>query len=80
MFLSKCTRARGKQEVKPECIVTTNPDRSVLITIITWDLEFHLMNAHIPHLKGDHRGRSESHFACFSIVTSRGAPSDGKLL
>ena len=25
---------------KPECIVTTNPDRSVLITIITWHFHF----------------------------------------
>ena len=26
---------------KPECIGTTNPDRSVLITIITWHFQFH---------------------------------------
>ena len=29
---------------KPECIGTTNPDRSVPITIITWHFEFHPVN------------------------------------
>ena len=80
-LLSQCTRARAKHEVKsrrrsrrdltycshkPECIVTTNPDRSVLIIIITWHFWFYPMDVRIPHLNDDHRGRSESHFACYS--------------
>ena len=36
---------------KPKCIVKTNPDRSVLITIIIWHFQFHLMNVSILHLK-----------------------------
>ena len=58
-LLSQCTRAHSKQLIKseavkprdlkhclhkPNCIVTTNPDRSVLITIITWHFQFHLVN------------------------------------
>ena len=34
---------------KPECIVTTNPDRSVLITIITWHFQFRPVNVSILH-------------------------------
>ena len=37
---------------KPECIVTTNPDRSILITIITWHFQFHHMNVGNIHGKG----------------------------
>ena len=51
---------------KPECIVTTNPDRSVLITIITWHFQFRPVNVSILHLKYDYRARSESRFACYS--------------
>ena len=51
---------------KPECIVTTNPDRSVLIPIITWHFQFRPMNVSILHLKYDCRARSESRFACYS--------------
>ena len=51
---------------KPECIVTTNPDRSVLITIITWHFQFRPMNVSILHLKYDYPARSESRFACYS--------------
>ena len=38
---------------KPECIVTTNPDRSVLIMIITYNMTFQFrpMNVSILHLK-----------------------------
>ena len=58
-LLSQCTRAHSKQLIKseavkprdlkhclhkPNCIVTTNPDRSVLITIITWHFQFQLVN------------------------------------
>ena len=51
---------------KPECIVTTNPDRSVLITIITWHFQFRPVNVSILHLKYDYRARSESRFVCYS--------------
>ena len=51
---------------KPECIVTTNPDRSVLIPIITWHFQFRPVNVSILHLKYDCRARSESRFACYS--------------
>ena len=51
---------------KPECIVTTNPDRSVLITIITWHFQFRPVNVSILYLKDDYRARSESRFACYS--------------
>ena len=51
---------------KPECIVTTNPNRSVLITIITWHFQFCPVNVSILHFKYDYRARSESRFACYS--------------
>ena len=51
---------------KPESIVTTNPDRSVLIPIITWHFQFRPVNVSILHLKYDCRARSESRFACYS--------------
>ena len=51
---------------KPECIVTTNLDRSVLIRIITWHLQFRPVNVSILHLKDDYRARSEGRFACYS--------------
>ena len=51
---------------KPERIVTTKPDRSVLITIITWHFQFRPVNFSILHLKYDYRARSESRFACYS--------------
>ena len=51
---------------KPECIVTTNPDRSVLITIITWHFQFLPVNVSILHLKYEYHARSESRFACYS--------------
>ena len=51
---------------KPECIVTTKPDRSVLITIITWHFQFRPVNVSILHLKDDYRARSESRFVCYS--------------
>ena len=51
---------------KPECIVTTNPDRSVLITIITWHFQFHLVNVSILCLKYEYGAWGESRFACYS--------------
>ena len=51
---------------KPECIVTTDHDRSVLITIITWHFQFFPVNVSILHLKYDYRARSESRFAGYS--------------
>ena len=44
---------------KPDYIVTTNPDRSVLITIITWHFQFHLMNVSILHLKYEYGAKQE---------------------
>ena len=67
---------------KPECIVTTNPDRSVLITIITWHFQFHPVNVSILCLKFAFCARCESYFACYShcyittgIVTPKYASS-----
>ena len=51
---------------KPEWMVTTNPNRSVLITIITWHFQFYPVNFSILHLNYEHRARSESRFACYS--------------
>ena len=51
---------------KPECIATTNRDRSVLITIITWHFQFRPVNVSILHLKDDYHARSESRFACYA--------------
>ena len=50
---------------KPEWFVTANPERSVLITIITWNLQFHLVNVYILHWKYKYGPRSESRFACY---------------
>ena len=50
----------------PECIVTTNPYRSVLITIITWHFQFLPANASILHLKYECRARNDKRFACYS--------------
>ena len=50
---------------KPKCIVTTNPGRLVLITIITWQFQFHPMNVSILCLKYKFRVRSESRFICY---------------
>ena len=50
---------------KPECMVTTNPRRSVLILIITGHFQFHPVNVSILHLKYEHSARRESHFACY---------------
>ena len=68
---SQIPRALARKDLtycshKPECIVTTNPDRSVLITIITWHFEFRPMNVSILHLKYNYCARSESRFACYS--------------
>ena len=62
---------------KPECIVTTNPNRSVLIPIITWHFQFRPVNVNILHLKYNYRARSKSRFACYSLVTSGGTLNDG---
>ena len=37
---------------KPECIGTTNPDRSVLITLILWHFQSHPVNVSNLHVKG----------------------------
>ena len=52
--------------IKPECIVTTNPDRSVLVTIITWHSQLHLVNVSILLVRYEYGVRSESRYACYS--------------
>ena len=52
--------------IKPECIVTTNPDRSVLVTIITWHSQLHLVNVSILLVRYEYGVRSESRNACYS--------------
>ena len=37
---------------KPECIGTTKPNRSVLITILTWQFPFNPVNVSNLHVKG----------------------------
>ena len=46
----------------PSCIGTTNPDRSVLITIITWHFQYHPVNVSNLHVKRCICARSESRF------------------
>ena len=67
MISGGCHNARGRVRSrksnltycshKPECIVTTNPDRSALITIITWHFQFHLVNISIVTM---HEGACEA--------------------
>ena len=91
-FLWKCTRARAKQDLTycsyKHC--DNKPGRSVLITMIAWYFQVHLVNVTILNLKYEYGIRGESHFACFShcyvtwyplmtrIVTSQ-CPSAGIL-
>ena len=51
---------------KPDCIVTTNPDKLVLIPIITWHFSFQPLNVSILNLKGKYGTRSESRYTCSS--------------
>ena len=52
---------------KPDCIGTTNPDRSVLITIIARHFQFHPVNVSNLHVKGAYVLEAiESHFTRFS--------------
>ena len=50
---------------KPECIVTTNPDRSVLITIITWHFLFHPVNVSNLLVKGAYMCSTREPFHAF---------------
>ena len=50
---------------RASCIVTTNRDRSVLITIITWHFEVHLVIASILHLEYEFVAPSGNRFACY---------------
>ena len=50
----------------PIALWQQNPDRSVLITIITWHFKFRPVNVSNLHLKYEYRARSESRFACYS--------------
>ena len=49
---------------KPICIVTKYPNRCVVIMIITWHIQFQLVNIH--HLKYEYGARNESRFARYS--------------
>ena len=51
---------------KPKCVVTTNPNRSVLITIITWHFQSNFVNVSILHLKYEYGAQRKSHFAYYS--------------
>ena len=51
---------------KPECIVTTNPDRWVLIMLKTWHFKYHLVNVSILYLKYEFGAQSKSRFVCYS--------------
>ena len=59
---------------KPKCIGTTNPDRMVLITIITWHFQFHPMNVNNLHVKGTYVLEARAISRAPPIVKSRGAP------
>ena len=64
-----CHNARGRmRNRKSKCIVTTNSDWSVLMTIITWQFQFHLVNVSIVMV------------LTTPIVTSRDAPWQQELL
>ena len=60
MYGGACEELVKSRGARFECIVTTNPDRSTLIMIITWHFQFRLVNVSILHLKGGYRARSES--------------------
>ena len=66
-----------KQEVKShkfDCFETTYPDRSVLITIITWHIQFHAVKVSNRHVKGAYVLEARAVSRAPAIVTSRGAP------
>ena len=58
---------------KPEYIGTTNPDRSVLITI-TGHVQFHAVNVCNLHVKGAYVLEARAISQAPPIVMSRGAP------
>ena len=45
--------------------LTIPPNKSVLITIITWHFQFHLINVSILHLNYEYDALSENRFACY---------------
>ena len=49
-------------------LMTTKPDRSALIKIITWHFKFHLVNVDIFHLKVEYDARKMSCCACYSQI------------
>ena len=62
---------------KPECIGTTNPDRSVLITIISWHFQFHPVSISNLHVKKTYVLEARAVSRAPPIVTSRGPLNDG---
>ena len=88
-LLSQCTRACANSTSNPSgyalgiwlpvshapsCIGTTNPDRSVLITIITWHFQFHPVDVNNLCVKGAYVLEARAVSRAPPIVTSRGAP------
>ena len=51
---------------KPECILTTKPDRSVSIMIIIWHVTLHPVDVSAFHVNGEYGVQSESCFMRFS--------------
>ena len=53
---------------RPKCNVITNPDRSVLILIITWHVSLQSVYVHILNLKGKYGTQIESCLTCYSQI------------
>ena len=51
---------------KPKCTVTTNLDKSVLITIIACHFQFHFAIVSIFHFKFEYGAQNDISFACYS--------------
>ena len=59
---------------KPECIVTTNPNRLLLIMTITWHFQFYLMNVSISIINMNMVLEARAISCAILIVMSRGGP------
>ena len=49
----------------PGCILTTKPERSALVTIISWHVTLHLKNVSVVPVNGEYGVRTESRFTRF---------------
>ena len=61
--------AKGLDVLFASALWQQTPNRLVLITILAWYFQFHLMNVSILHLKYEYGAQSKSRFACCSYVT-----------